>query len=459
VGDSATFGFWLKQRRAALDLTQDALAARSGCAVDTIRKLEANRRRPSRPLAERLAEALQITAAEQAAFLQFARGHATALPTQLAHAPEADSNGAGFPLIHTLPLPLTPLLGRADELAAVGELVHRAEVRLLTLTGAPGIGKTRLGLQVAANLQDAFADGARFVPLAPIRDVSLVLPAIARVFDIQEIGGQPLFDLLLNALQDKQLLIVLDNMEQVAAAARDLAHLLEYAPNLTILATSRAALRIAGEQVWTVPPLGFPNPHDLSAHDDLAAYPAVQLFVDRAQAGAKNFALTEANTTAVAAICARLEGLPLAIELAAARSKLLSPQTILQRLNQRLALLTGGATNAPDRHQSLRAAIAWSYDLLSTDEQALFRRLGVFVDGCTVEAVEAVCRTESRGGRTESPPATQLSPQSSVLSPRPTGRAGRSEPAPTSERRRWRAALYNAGDPARVRIGAAGSGR
>ena len=301
-------------------------------------------------------------------------------------------------------MPLTPLIGREAERAALCDLVCRADVRLVTLLGPPGIGKTRLGVQVATDLQEAFAAGVWFVPLAPLREAPLVIPAMARALDVHEVGGQSLLGTLVSALQDKQLLLVLDNFEQVVAAAPDIAQVLEHAPGLTLLVTSRAALRVTGEHVWTVPPLALPDLCQLPSLDELLASPAVQLFVQRAQAVHPTFALTEATAPAVAEICVRLEGVPLALELAAARSRVLSPQAVLARLDQRLGLLTGGAVNAPERQQSLRAAIAWSYELLPPEAQALFRRLGVFVGGCTLAAVAAVCQDEAtRSGSGEVP--------------------------------------------------------
>jgi predicted ATPase/transcriptional regulator with XRE-family HTH domain len=392
VSAKETFGRWLKQHRKRLDLTQHALAAQSGCTVDTIRKLEATQRRPSPQLVERLAETLQIPAADRTMFHQLARGQGPAGPCICQHSPPEAPADPIPRTNHTLPVPLTPLIGREAERAALCDLVCRPDVRLVTLLGPPGIGNTRLGLQVAADLQEAWATGVQFVPLMPLREAPLFIPTIARVLDVREVGSQPLLDRLVSALQGKQLLMVLDNFEQVVAAAPDIAQVLEQAPDLTLLVTSRAALRITGEHIWPVPPLALPDLGHLPSLDGLLEYSAVQLFVQRALAVHPTFALTEAAAPAVAEICVRLEGVPLALELAAARSRVLSPQALLARLDQRLGLLTGGVANAPERQQSLRAAIAWSYALLNTDAQALFRRLGVFVGGCTLAAIAAVCQ-------------------------------------------------------------------
>jgi predicted ATPase/DNA-binding CsgD family transcriptional regulator/transcriptional regulator with XRE-family HTH domain len=410
VDDREAFGRWLKQQRKLLDLTQHALAEQSGCTVGTIRKIEVGRRRPSRQLVERLATALQIPSDDRIVFHELARGQAHVTPPITLFAVSDHFT----PADQTLPMPLTPLIGRDADCAAVCDLVRRADVRLLTLIGPPGIGKTRLGLQVASDTDDSFADGVHWVPLAPIQDARLVLSAIAQMLDVHETGGQPLRDTLVNVLQNKQMLLLLDNLEHVAAAVPDLVDLLEHTPGLKILATSRAALRIAGEYIRTVPPLSFPDMHNLPSLDVLAAYPAVQLFVQQAQAADKNFALTDEQAPIVAAICARLEGVPLAIELAAARIRILPPKALLEQLDQRLALLSKGAANAPERHQSLRAAIAWSYELLSTDEQALFRWLGVFVGVWMLAAAEAVCGSWELGvgswgdGTTTPTPISQL---------------------------------------------------
>ncbi|MFL5659644.1 MAG: tetratricopeptide repeat protein [Ktedonobacteraceae bacterium] len=290
---------------------------------------------------------------------------------------------------HTLPAPLTPLIGREREVAAVCALLSRPEVRLVTLIGTGGVGKTRLALGVAAASRD-FADGICFVALAALTDPGLVASTIAQALGVREQGSRPLLDRLKDHLRDRQLLLLLDNFEQVVSAASVVTELLAAAPRLQVLVTSRASLHLSGEHEFVVPPLSLPDLRDLPPPDRLIQYGAIRLFVERAQAVQSAFALTAENDTAIAAICLQVDGLPLAIELAAGRSKLFSPQALLPRLKSRLKLLVGGARDRPLRQQTLRGTIAWSYDLLEEDEKRLFRRLAVFVGGCTLEAAEAV---------------------------------------------------------------------
>jgi predicted ATPase/DNA-binding CsgD family transcriptional regulator len=304
---------------------------------------------------------------------------------------------------NNLLLPRSPLIGRDHELAAVQHLLLQEKVGLLTLTGPGGIGKTRLALQVAANLLDHFVDGVYFVSLAPIRDVDLVIPAIAQTLGVREAGTRSLLESLQAYLRDRQLLLVLDNFEQVVAAAPLVADLLATCQRLKTLVTSRAMLHLYGEHEFPVPPLALPDPKRRAAGEtDLVAsvahYAAVELFVQRALAAQPDFALTAINAAVVAEICIGLDGLPLAIELAAARIKLFSPPALLARLQQRLTLLTGGAHDLPSRQRTLRDEIAWSYDLLTAAEQTLFRRLAVFVGGFTLEAAQAVGDADGRLG-------------------------------------------------------------
>ena len=296
------------------------------------------------------------------------------------------------------PLPLPPartrLVGRTSEVAAAQQLLLRDNVRLVTFTGPGGTGKSALAQQVAESAGRFFPAGVFFIPLASITDPSLVASTVAQTLGIREIPGRSLEESLKEAIRQgaqAPMLLVLDNFEHVVAAASLVSDLLSVAPALKVLTTSRAALQIYGEHEFPVPPLAFPDPQHLPAVAAVRDYPAIALFQERAQAAKPDFAITDANAAAVTEICARLDGLPLAIELAVARIKLLPPEAILARLQSRLRLLTGGSRDVAVRQQTLRGTIDWSYELLSPAEQKIFRRLAVFVGGCTLEAAEAVC--------------------------------------------------------------------
>jgi predicted ATPase/DNA-binding CsgD family transcriptional regulator len=290
-----------------------------------------------------------------------------------------------------LPVQLTSLIGREQEAASVAALLRRPESRLLTLTGTAGIGKTRLAIQAAADLLEDFADGVAFVSLAPIRDSTLVLATIAHTLGLTDPGNEP-GDPLRVFLRNKHLLLVLDNFEHVIDAASDLMDLLAASPRLKLLVTSREVLHLRAEQQFTVPPLALPDLAHLPDSESIAQYPAVKLFIQRAQAVQHDFQITPTNAPLLAEICTRLDGLPLAIELAAARVRLLSPPALLARLGRRFEVLSGGVHDLPERQRTLRATLAWSYELLSARERRLFRRLSVFVGGCTLSAAEALCR-------------------------------------------------------------------
>ena len=297
-----------------------------------------------------------------------------------------------------IPVQRTRFVGREKEVAAAKELLLRQDVRMVTITGPGGIGKTRLAVEVASGLVERFPGGTHFIPLSPLSDSGLIASVIVQTLGIREAGVQSPLEILKKNLQDSlraPMLLLLDNFEHLIRAAPTVAELLAMTPHLKILVTSRAALHVYGEHEFPAPPLRLPDARSTPSLDVLSQYPAVALFVQRAVAAKPGFELNLENARAITEICARLDGLPLAIELAAARLKVLSPSSLLTRLASRLHLLTGGARDLPQRQQTLRATIDWSYDLLSPAEQKLFRRLSVFVGGCNLEGVEAVCYTKS----------------------------------------------------------------
>jgi predicted ATPase/class 3 adenylate cyclase len=313
-------------------------------------------------------------------------------------APELPSE---FPPLRTLeayrnnlPLQPTPLIGRENEVSEVCDLLGGEATRLLTLTGPGGIGKTRVALQAAADLLEDFTDGAFFVPLATLTEAELFFSAVAETLGVKETAEQPLDETLKDYLSERRLLLLLDNFEQVLEAAPSVTELLAGAPGLKVLATSRAPLGLYGEHEFPVPPLSMPDLKRPPLLERLTHYEAVRLFLERAQAVKPDFKVTNESAPAVAEICVRLDGLPLAIELAAARIKMLPPKAMLQRLGSRLKLLTGGARDLPERQRTLRATIEWSHALLDEGEQLLFGRLAVFSGGRTLEAIEAICDAE-----------------------------------------------------------------
>jgi predicted ATPase/transcriptional regulator with XRE-family HTH domain len=407
-----SFGYWMRRRRKTLDLTQNELAQQVGCAVGTIQKLEGDERRPSKQLAARLADLLLIPSAERDIFLKVARAELSSDQLEIDDRPSEI-----LPLrpldrsVTNLPAPATPFIGRERERTALRHLLGRDDVRLVTLSGPGGTGKTRLGLQVAADILDRFEHGAWFVNLAPIGDLTMVAPMIAQALDVREIDGQPILELVKRFLREKRTLLLLDNFEHVVEAAPLISELLSFAAGLKILVTSRTTLRLSGEHEYSVPPLGLPPTTYAGLGQDnadgrptiggqrpnlqtITQYEAVRLFTERAQAVKADFMVTEENALAVAEICYRLDGLPLAIELAAARVKLFPPQALLERLGSPLKFLTGGARDLPTRQQTIHNTIQWSYQLLDEREKILFARLGAFVGGCTMEAAEGICNSD-----------------------------------------------------------------
>jgi len=405
----AVFGTLLRQHRLAAGLTQADLAARAGISERAVQHLERGLGQPQRETMRRLSAVLRLTREDHATFEAAGqpaprrRGEPARTGNTTFQLPHVESTRAapraGHPAereptasaAHGLPAELSSFLGRQEELA---QLTRRlATTRLLTLTGPGGVGKTRLALALAAAEAAAQPDGVVFVDLAQLRDPSVVPATIARSLKVGESGQRSAHELLLEYLRERQLLLLLDNFEHLLGATSLVAELLHSCAHVAVLVTSRTALRIRGEERFVVAPLAAPTPEVVAADQDLLAWPAVRLFVERARTHAAEFALSATNAAAVAGICRRLDGLPLAIELAAARVPLLPPAALLRRLDRSLPVLTGGAIDLPERQQTLRATLTWSYNLLDAADQRLFRRLAVFAGSWTLEAAEAVCAT------------------------------------------------------------------
>jgi predicted ATPase/transcriptional regulator with XRE-family HTH domain len=379
-------GHLLRLLRTAAAFSQEELAERTGLSVRAISDLERGvHQAPRLETIRLLGGALGLGEAQRAELLTAAR------PEVIATVVERDRPAP----VASLPMLPMRLIGREAEVTALGDLLAQSDSRLVTLTGAGGTGKTHLALAVAADVAHRYPDGVGFVDLSPLTDPALVLPAIATAIGARETAEVLLREALSQYLRERRLLLVLDNCEQVLATASDIAILLADCQDLVILATSRVPLHIRAEREFPLSPLPLPPSDRLPAIAELAQVPAVALFVERATASHPSFALTAENATAIAAICQRLDGLPLAIELAAARIKILSPADLLARLERRLPLLSDGPRDLPARQRTMRDAIAWSYDLLAPEEQALFRRLTVFAGGFTLAAAEAVAHAES----------------------------------------------------------------
>jgi predicted ATPase/DNA-binding CsgD family transcriptional regulator/transcriptional regulator with XRE-family HTH domain len=383
--EAVPFGEMLRRLREAAGLTQEGLAEKAGLSVQGIAALERGRsRRPYPHTVRALAEALSLSREDQAALL-------AAIP-QRGQRDDDSPAPPGRSDVLRLPPAGAPLLGREHALADIEALISRG-VRLVTVTGPGGVGKTSLALHAATALNDGFPDGACFISLASLTDPEYFLPTIVQALRLPGSGTSPAIDTLRSSLQDARMLMVLDNLEQIIDVAPDVSRLLQECDNLVMLATSRAPLRIRAEREYPLQPLEVPELDHIPHVDEVAGAAAVELFVQRAQEANPSFRLAQDNAAAVAAICRRLDGLPLAIELAAARLRLLTPMELLARLDSALPMLSGGARDLPERQRTMTRAIEWSYDLLSAPERQLFERLSVFRGGWTIDAAEAIGAT------------------------------------------------------------------
>jgi len=384
-----SFGEWLKRQRKAVGLTQEQLAEQVSCSTSALKKIEAEERRPSAQIVERLAEIFNIPPNERTAFLRFARGDWASAPHETGG--EIPWRASAISTRSNLPATATSLIGREKEIVDVHDYLLRADIRLVTLIGPPGIGKTRLSIESARTALPNFPADVFFVALAPLDDPALIAVTIAQALGYVGVRNISTNEQLKEGIGDKQMLIVLDNCEHLIEDVASLASgLLSACSHLKILATCRESLRIPGEWLYPVPAFDVPSENSFIDMETASNFPALILFAERARAVRPDFVLNAENIKTVSAICAHLDGLPLVIELIAARMRLMSPQALLERLNDQFILSADGMRTASTRQKTLQNAIGWSYNLLSDEEQKLFARLSVFSGGFTLEAAETI---------------------------------------------------------------------